>query len=475
MKTIYNNLKAGVVLLSFLLTLILSVSCSDFTEIEPKGKNLLTTTDELNMLLNFDYSTYVHFGLSPNSQLTLIGSVFTNMSDMNNYLSSGEASTTKAYTFAMEDIDRAALTTNDNTYNDLYSLIGTVCNPILEKADAASGDDTAKRQYKAEAYVLRAWAHYMLVNTFAKAYNAATAATDPGICLLKEGQDLQADMEKATVAEVYASITEDLDAALALNALPVVNINRMRVNLPFAYAVKAKVEMSMGKYSEALTDAQTALDADSHVDDYRQYVGSMWTHPQAGDEEDYFMIPLSPAGMAFTEDQVERYGEGWVLYDTFGDYETIYGIPGALIYGVPCKVWIDMASYTNGYGIKTTDMMLTKAECLLRSHDVNGAMAMLDGIRINRIDDAHYTPLAGAVTTEAEAWAALRTLVQQENALSIWSYLDLKRWNTEDALKQNIEKHILGQTYTVTPESPLWISPFALDVVSFDKKITQNY
>ena len=31
-------------------------SCEDFTDVQPKGKNLLSTTDQLEMLLNYEYS-----------------------------------------------------------------------------------------------------------------------------------------------------------------------------------------------------------------------------------------------------------------------------------------------------------------------------------------------------------------------------------------------------------------------------------
>lgn len=45
-KTIYSLLA---------ITALLFSSCESFTELEPKGKNLLTTTDQLEMLLNKEY------------------------------------------------------------------------------------------------------------------------------------------------------------------------------------------------------------------------------------------------------------------------------------------------------------------------------------------------------------------------------------------------------------------------------------
>lgn len=42
-KTIYSLLAVAALMLT---------SCEDFTDLQPKGKNLLTTTDQLEMLLN---------------------------------------------------------------------------------------------------------------------------------------------------------------------------------------------------------------------------------------------------------------------------------------------------------------------------------------------------------------------------------------------------------------------------------------
>ena len=45
-KTIYSLLA---------ITALLFSSCESYTELEPKGKNLLTTTDQLEMLLNKEH------------------------------------------------------------------------------------------------------------------------------------------------------------------------------------------------------------------------------------------------------------------------------------------------------------------------------------------------------------------------------------------------------------------------------------
>src|SRR5678810_679707 len=72
---------------------------------------------------------------------------------------------------------------------------------------------------KAEALVARAYAHFMLVNVFAKFYDPATASTDPGIPYVTEPErNFIKQYDRGTVASVYDHIEKDL-----LEGLPYIN------------------------------------------------------------------------------------------------------------------------------------------------------------------------------------------------------------------------------------------------------------
>ncbi len=101
-----------------------------------------------------------------------------------------------------ESADRPSLTPTDGPYQGLYGIISTVANAVLTNADKASGDPVLKEQLKAEAYVIRAYLHYLLVNIYAKAYDPATAATDGGIPYVTDLRFLKLN-KKNTVQEVY--------------------------------------------------------------------------------------------------------------------------------------------------------------------------------------------------------------------------------------------------------------------------------
>ena len=246
--------------IALLLTLF---GCAEFTEIEPKGKNLLGTVADLDQLLNYRYAGGT---LAINEFSVLVNDLYPQLENIPNMISA-PVKTLNSILLTWDDTeDRAALTQMDYSYEGFYSIIGKVANPVLLMADAAEGDRDLANRLKAEAYVLRAYFHYLLVNIFAKAYDPATAAMDGGIPYAKENDQLSAPNPKYTVQKVYDFILDDLQAAHDLNALPNEPANLMRVGKAFAYAVEAKVRMSMRDFPGAATAAANALAIRSTVE-----------------------------------------------------------------------------------------------------------------------------------------------------------------------------------------------------------------
>ena len=141
-------------------------ACSDFTEIDPKGKNILKTVEDLNLLLNYEYSLY-----GGNYVMNLTGDVYPQMTNIPNLLSESPRTLKSIYVAWDESADRVSLTNSDDIYTTLYEICGQVANPVLQNIDDAEGDRMKAEQLKAEALVLRGWCHYLLVNIYAKAFN----------------------------------------------------------------------------------------------------------------------------------------------------------------------------------------------------------------------------------------------------------------------------------------------------------------
>lgn len=477
-KTIYSLLAAAVLLLT---------SCESFTDLEPKGKNLLTTTDQLEMLLNQEY------GGCASDMRQMAGDMLYAYDNLATAISKPvKTRNVIIWTYDEANMDKMAeLTSSDNDYTEFYGYIGKVANPILTKVDAATGSDAAKNQLKCEALTLRAWSLYMLVNKFAKAYNPATAANDPGIINMTEDKDIQTPQPKSTVQEIYEQILKDVNEAIELNGLPDVAVNKMRFSKPAAYAVKALALLSMQKWDEAEEAAKQAIAINGAINNYNTsylgttqgyYLGNTYdviNRGKKGTEEDYFLngnLEFYNAYPKATQDNFER---GHAYLTKMSNMAMVYDYtrdPGESSLGESGYMQTyDMNSLWNDGGLRSTQMYLAIAECETHKGNYDTAMEYLDMVRVNRIDPADYTPLKGTVSTEAEAIAHVKQVTENEDVYSANIFIDKKRWNQCDGWKQTYTRTIAGQTYSIAPDSKMWIFPFPKSVLNNNDQITQNY
>jgi len=469
---------------------ICMLSCKKFTEITPKGSNILNRVSDLDLLLNFNYSSNSVTGDTLVSKTTaqaafsaydvgnLVNDTYAYSTNIPSLISSKQQSLNYAYTVYDETVDRKNLAVTDVKYEKLYFLINNVYNVVLRNADVASGDRTKANQMKAEAYILRAYMHFWLVNFYAKAYNPATAANDGGIPYVKEDNLTTEANKKSTVAEVYANIMEDIDAGLKLNGLPSVPQNNMRVGLGFAYAVKAQVLMSLRRYPEALQEANKSLSINNFINNDRLFapVGSVtFGKPQSTAPENLFYMaqqgnPLISGPSIEVTDVI--YEPGNIINSYVKPY-----YPGDNPFSglANSKLWLNSATpfAINTAGLTTSDTYLIKAECLARSGDYGGALTIINQIRQNRIHPGFYT--AASAGTEAGVMALLLRTAKIEFLYTMKNFLMLKRLGADEVYKQSISRTINGVTYTLLPGSPLWIFPFPQSATNYNPNLTQNY
>lgn len=477
-KTIYSLLAIAALLCS---------SCESFTDLEPKGKNLLTTTDQLEMLLNATYDGCAY------DMRQMAGDMIYAYSNIATTISQPvKTRNVIIWTYDEANMDKMAeLTSTDQDYTNFYGYIGTIANPILTKVDAATGTNSVKKQLKCEALTLRAWSFYMLVNKFAKAYNPATAATDPGVILMTEDKDIQTAQPKSTVEEVYQQILKDINEAIDLDGLPEVAVNKMRFNKPAAYAVKALTLLSMQKYDEAEEAAKQAIALNGTVNNYNtSYLGStqgymtggiypVINRGKKGTDEDYFLNGILDFFKGYTPATMANFEEGHAYKEKMSNMNMIYDYlmdAGQNMLGeTGFNMTYDLNSLWNDGGLRSTQMYLAIAECETHKGNYDTAMEYLDKVRINRIDPAKYQPLKGTVSTKEEAIKHVKQVTMNEDIYSVNIFIDKKRWNQCDGWKQNYSRTLAGKTYTITPDSKMWIFPFPQSVINNNPQITQNY
>ncbi|MGO3708070.1 RagB/SusD family nutrient uptake outer membrane protein [Mesonia hippocampi] len=106
--------------------------------------------------------------------------------------------------------------TPSNYWDECYKAIAQA-NMALQQIEALKTAESPMDDYKGEALLARAYAHFMLVNLWGKHYNPATAATDLGIPYVTEvEEELKKDYDRNSVEEVYNLIEKDIIEGLEL-------------------------------------------------------------------------------------------------------------------------------------------------------------------------------------------------------------------------------------------------------------------
>ncbi|MBR1463229.1 MAG: RagB/SusD family nutrient uptake outer membrane protein [Prevotella sp.] len=470
------------------LSMLLLASCEDFTELEPKGMNLLSNTDQLEMLLNQEmYFQNTDMGEMAGDMVTAYSSISATLNQ--------PSKTRDAIIWSYDEsaMDKMAeLTASDGDYADFYGVIGTVCNPVLQRINDATGDESKKVQLKCEALVLRALFHYILVNKFAAAYNPSTAANTRGIIVLTEDIDISVPQEQKTVEEVYEQILKDIDECIELNGLPAVAINRMRMSKPCPYALRALVCASMQKWDEAEAAAKQALSIDQTMCNFNSseyqtqisgfFLGGSYDalyRPKCEFPEDYFYTHSLELFNSYPPETQSAVEEGNAMITKIGNlnmaYDYLMDAASSMIGEMGYILTYDMNSGWNRVGLRVPQMYLIIAEAEIHKNNIGAAMEALDVIRENRIDPAIYQPLQGNVTSQADAIAHLKQTALGENLYSYYSFIDKKRWNEVSGWEQTVTRTLSGRTYTLKPGSKLWIFPIPQNAMNNNPNLIQNY
>lgn len=229
--------------------ILLFSSCDSFLDIQPVGKVIPTTADEFRSLITEAYVTVPDDrGLASfrSDEITMDASMAAN--DLNSY----------------KDIwiwnDYAA---SENTatfkWRQFYHVL-FIANYVIESEHLIeNGTVEETRQMIGEAYMLRAYMHFMLVNLHAPAYTKCEPATTKAIPL-KLNSDTEETLSRNTVAEVYASIVSDLDSAEEY-----LNVAEWELGLNYRFttlsvdALRSRVYLYMGDWEKSLIASQSVL------------------------------------------------------------------------------------------------------------------------------------------------------------------------------------------------------------------------
>ncbi|WP_431292094.1 RagB/SusD family nutrient uptake outer membrane protein [Pedobacter sp. P26] len=361
----------------------------------------------------------------------------------------------------------------DDNWNRMYNNI-LYCNTIISELPAATGTDAEKAEMTAEAKVHRADAYLALVNTYAKPYNSATAATDLGVPLILT-QTVSQSLNRASVQAVYNQIIDDLTSAIP--ALPTAQSYNTLPSKVSAYGELARCYLYMNDYSNANRYADLALSLRNTLNDLGALTSvSSANYPRRIVDPEILLsktafgnpFSFSPTALRLSDDLLAVLG-------TTDQRYALFTVPASTI----------SSTYTGRYGYREArigevrnvgpnvpEMMLIKAEYYARNNDATNAMLWVNNLRVKRFKPADYVLLTA--TSAADALNKVIDERRREFFCRMLRWWDMRRLKSETAFQKTYTRTVNGTTYTLAPNSNRYVFPIAEYLTNLNPELEKN-
>lgn len=451
MKT---KLLKNISILGVLLAITFS-GCKKFIDVIPKGSKIPTTFADYEAFIRNEYDNHT---TNVSQAILLLNDRFETTANLNYYQLNAAN-----YNWD-ESANRIALNNADeNAYYGSYKTINT-SNLLIENLDAATEATPAqKAELIAQAKVLRAISYYILANYYADTYEEANASSKKSVPLITSA-NIEAPHTQVTIKEIYNFMLKDIEDAIP--SLKATSATVLHPNLGAAYALKARIYLTMGDYASSLTAADEALKYNDKLFDWIAYYN---TYKVRIEQVGVYNNNPSPMGFDFVENYYFRHGltsnpgrESAVLQARASRFET-----GDAMFAARWKLRTVGAdtyytSITTGFfnhgGLTTTEVYLIKAECLARLNQIPAALTALDAVRVKRIFSQNYVPSSASTTIEAVK--LIQRTKSNDLILSLVPFADMRRLNKDSNYATTLSKTVGSQTLTLAPGSTMWTMPF---------------
>ena len=174
-----------------------------------------------------------------------------------------------AFELALEQEDAIGYSQTDgmNCWESYYKRV-LGCNIALAYADDSEGTEEEKTRLKGEAYALRAWCYFQLVNYYGWPYNddETDPHANPGVPLILEPDLVEERTARHSVAEVYEQIVEDLEKGIALLEKEGRVRTVYRMNYLAAHLFASRVYLYMENWDKAVEHARFVMENSALVD-----------------------------------------------------------------------------------------------------------------------------------------------------------------------------------------------------------------
>ena len=403
-------------------------SCDNFLDITPTGKVIASTGEEYRAMLTYEYKYFPkdrHMTTVRTDELKFTAS--TASSDLDAYLD----------LWLWKD-ENPSPTTSYFSWRSYYHTI-YIANYIIEHQEEIA-DASAKtiNQLVGEAYMMRAYCHFLLVNLYAEPYTHCTPATTRGVPMMLQA-DVNAIPGSSSVEAVYSQVLSDIsEAEQRLNVTQWEEGENYRFNVISAQALRARTYLYMGRWQEALTAAQAVIAAHGDLVDMNASTSVLPDNYKSVENIVALEQYSSNLSTVINQPSVDFIN----MYRTGDQRRTRY------FKRATSTTWTLQKS--DGYcSFRSAEAYLTAAEAAAQLNNLTGAIDYLKPLLQKRLNTTAYQEALDlmAPMDKAQLLQEIYDERARELAFEGHRWYDLRR-TTQPALTRTYG----GQTYTLTPE-----------------------
>jgi len=228
--------------------LFLVSSCNDYLDKMPDNRAELDSKEKIKKLLVSAYPSNDYIRLTELSS--------DNVDDYTDKNPSYDRFTEQVCYW--KDVTESDNESPERLWSALYSSVGAA-NMALQSIDEM-GNPKELQASRGEALICRAYAHFILVNVFAKHYNKNTSDKDLGVVYMDATEKtLNPKYKRESVAQIYLKIEKDIDAALPLIDDAGYDVPKYHFNKKAAYAFASRFSLYYEKWDKVITYANGVL------------------------------------------------------------------------------------------------------------------------------------------------------------------------------------------------------------------------
>lgn len=369
------------------------------------------------------------------------------------------------------------------------------CNLILDYADGSTGTDEDKDYLKGQAYFLRAFYYFQLVNLYGLPYN--DEQSDPeknlGVPLIEHAVIGELVFPRNTVAEVYKLIVEDIENAMKYLDKEQREAVKYRVTYLPAHLLASRIYLYMNNWEKALEHARYVMERKS-LCDYTELAEMNWSTDDDGTKHLFRLGNDDILWLFGYKRNWWGYSDATAMSDAFMASSALYALfdeegltdkrKNYFFYeknGLLSVKKFTKTSSAYAQGFRTTEAYLNAIEALLMQYKEgnteagNGAFQLLNEFRRMRYVSADGTTQPDVTMGTADELLEIYKLERRkELCFEGQRWFDLRRYGMPRIEKTWTPDGTTREIYVLEERDPMYVQDIPSMVTDLNPGIEPN-